>query len=164
MHQCLGDRLGARHRAALTLGEQLAFGDLERDGLGRDHMLQRAALLAGEHGGVDLLGELLLAEDDPRARTAERLVGRRRDHVGAKIDRVGVQTGRDEAREVGHVDHQQRPHLVGDLAKAGEVEPARIRRPAREQQLRPALARDPRDLVHVDQAAVAVDLVGGDLV
>ena len=153
VHERLGDRLRARHRAALALGEQLRFGDLQRDRLGGDHVLERPALLAGEDGGVDLFGELLLAEDDPRARAAERLVGRRRDDVGAELERVGVQPGGDEAGEVRHVDHQQRPDLVGDLAEAREVELARVGRPAGEQQLRPALARDAGDLVHVDQAA-----------
>ena len=126
-------------------------------------MLQRAALLAGEHGGVDLFGVLVLAQDHPGARAAERLVGRGRDDVGV-LDRVGMKPGGDQPGEVGHVDHQLRPDLVGDLTKAREVELARIRRPAGEQQLRTALARDPRHLVHVDQAALAVDLVGGDVV
>ena len=66
---------------------------------------------------------------------------------------LGCRPGGDQPGEVGHVDHQQRADLVGDLAEAREVELARVGRPAGEQQLRPALARDPRDLVHVDQAA-----------
>ena len=144
--------------------KQLARGDLQRDGLGGDHVLQRAALLAGEHRRVDLLRVLLLAEDHPGARAAERLVGRRRDDVGAELDRVRVQARGDQAGEVRHVDHQQRADLVGDLAEAREVELARIGRPAGEQQLRAVLARDARDLVHVDQAGLAVDLVGGDVV
>ncbi len=75
-----------------------------------------------------------------------------------------MQPGGDETGEVRHVDHQQRADLVGDLAEAREVELARVGRPAGQQQLRPALAGDARDLVHVDQAALAVDLVGGDVV
>ncbi len=65
---------------------------------------------------------------------------------------------------MGHVDHQQRTDLVGDLAEARKVELAWIGRPAGEQQLRPALARDPRDLVHVDQAALAINLVWRDVI
>ena len=98
------------------------------------------------------------------ARAAERLVGRGRDDVGAVVDGVRVQARGDEAREVGHVDHQQGAHLVGDLAEAGEVQHARVGGPAGEQHLRPALAGDPRDLVHVDEAALAVHLIGGDVV
>ncbi len=41
---------------------------------------------------------------------------------------------------------------------------ARVGRPAGQQHLRPALTGDPCDLVHVDQAALAVDLVGGDVI
>ena len=59
---------------------------------------------------------------------------------------------------------RQRADLVGDLAEALEVEQARVGRPAGEQQLRPALVGDPLDLVHVDQARLAVDLVGRDVV
>ena len=68
--------------------------------------------------------------------------------------RVGVQAGGDEAREVGHVDHQERADGVGDLAEALEVEEARVGRPAGEQQLRLALVGDPLDLVHVDEAVL----------
>ena len=100
----------------------------------------------------------------PARGPAERLVGGRGDHVGPELDRVGVKPGGDEAGEVRHVDHQQRADLVGDLAKAREVELARVGRPAGQQQLRAALARDARHLVHVDQAALAVDLVGGDVI
>ena len=97
-------------------------GDPEGHGLGRDHVLERPTLLPGEHGRVDLLRVLLLAQDHPRAGPAERLVGGGGDHVGAILDRVGVKARGDETREVGHVDHQERAHLVGDLAKAREVE------------------------------------------
>ena len=66
---------------------------------------------------------------------------------------LGCSAGRDEPGEVRHVDHQQRADLVGDLPEAREVELARVGRPAGEDQLRPVLAGDARDLVHVDQAA-----------
>ncbi len=38
--QLLGKCLGALHRTTLALGEQLAFGDLQSDRLGGDHVLQ----------------------------------------------------------------------------------------------------------------------------
>ena len=65
--QLLGERLGALDGPLLTLAEQLAFGDPQRDGLGRDDVLEWPALLAGEDGGVDLFRVLLLAEDQPGA-------------------------------------------------------------------------------------------------
>ena len=43
--------------------------------------------------------------------------------------------------EVGHVDHQGRADLVGDLAHLGEVDPARVRRVAGDQDQRLELAR-----------------------
>src|ERR1700722_16173303 len=127
-------------------------------------MLQGAPLLSGEHGRVDLLGVLGLAQDDAGAGTAQSLVGGGGDHVGAVGERVGVKAGGDKSREVSHVDHQQRPNLVGDLAEAGEVELAGIGRPAGKQELGATLARYPCALVHVDDAALAVDLVGGDVI
>src|SRR3954447_26831694 len=54
-----------------------------------------------------------------------------------------------------------RPSWHGE---AGEVELARVGRPAGQQQLRLALTVDPRNLVHVDEARVAVDLVRRDVV
>ena len=77
---------------------------------------------------------------------------------------LGCSSGRHEPREVGHVDHQVGADGVGDRAEALEVEEPRVRRPAGEDHLRPALLREPLDLVHVDQARLAVDVVGGDLV
>src|SRR3712207_8686950 len=53
-----------------------------------------------------------------------------------------------------------RSDVVGDRPEALEVQEARVGRPARQDQLRLALVRDPLDLVHVDQARLAVHLVG----
>ena len=103
------------------------------------------------------------AEDQAAAAAADRLVRRRRDDVGVR-HRARVQAGGDQPGEVRHVDHQQRADLVGDLAEAREVELARVGGPAGDDQLRLALARDARDLVHVDQARLAVDPVGRDVV
>ena len=90
-------RLGARDGAALALAERLGRGDLERDRLAGDHVLERAALLAREDGRVDLLGVLLAAEDHAAARAAERLVDRGGDDVGVR-HRARVHAGGDEAR------------------------------------------------------------------
>jgi hypothetical protein len=69
-----------------------------------------------------------------------------------------------EAREVRHVDHEVGADGVGDRAEALEVQEARVRAPAREDQLRLALVGDALDLVHVDEARLARDLVGRDVV
>src|SRR5256886_11856495 len=66
-----------------TCALPISGGDLERDRLRRDHVLQRPALLAGEHRGVDLLGQLRrVGEDPPAARAAERLVRSEERRVG----------------------------------------------------------------------------------
>ena len=110
-----------------------------------------------------VLGELLAAEDHPAARAAEGLVDRGGDDVGV-LDRVRVLAGGDEAGEVGHVDHQLRADRVGDLAERGEVELARVGRPAGDDHLRPVLVGEPRDLVHVAAVVLAAHVVGDDLV
>ena len=137
--QLLGDGLRAGHRALLALAEQLGARDLQRHRLARDHVLERAALLAREHGGVDLLRVLLAAEDHAAARAAEGLVDRGRDDVGVRHG-VRVQARGDQAGEVGHVHHEHRPdgqvrrheagdaHLPGPLVQGGEVVAAQATR------------------------------------
>ena len=88
-------------------------------------------------------------QDDPAARAAEGLVGGRGDDVGVRHGRR-VQTGGDQACEVGHVDHQVGADLVGDPAELGEVEVTRVGRPARDDELGPVLERQATDLSHVD--------------
>ena len=88
---------------------------------------------------------------------------RRRDDIGVR-DRVGVLAGGDEAGEVGHVDHQLGADRVGDLAEGGEVELARVGGPAGDDQRRPVLLGEARDLVHVDPQVLAADVVGDRVV
>ena len=150
--QPLGDDLGALQRALLPLAERRLGRQLERHRLGGDHVLQRAALLAGEDRGVDLLGDAgVVGQDDPAARAAERLVRGGGDDVGVR-HRVGVQPGRDQAGEVGHVHHQVGADQVGDPAELGEVELPGVGRPAGDDQLRPVLDGQALDLGHVDAA------------
>ncbi len=157
LDQALGEDAGAVQGALLALLELLGRRDLEGDRLGRDHVLQRTALLTGEDRGVDLLRELLRRQDHTTARTTQRLVRGGRDDVGVR-HRVGVQPGGDQAREVRHVDHQVRADLVRDAAEGGEVELTGVRGPAGHDQLRPGLLGQTLDLVHVHDAG-AVDVV-----
>ena len=87
--QLVGHRPGARERALLALAERARRpAILQRHGLAGDDVLERAALLAGEHRGVDLLRVLLAAQDQPAAGAAERLVdgrGRRRPRTGTGL-------------------------------------------------------------------------------
>ena len=84
--------------------------------LGRDDVLERAALQAREHRAVDLLGQLLPAQDGAAPRAAQRLVGGERDHVG-HADRARVGAAGDEAGRVGGVEHEAGADRVGDLAE-----------------------------------------------
>ncbi len=161
--QLLGDGLGALQRAFLALAEQLGGGDPQRHRLSGDHVLQRASLLTGEDRRVDLLLQLLPAQDQTGARAAQGLVGGGGDHVGVR-HRIGVQPRRHQPSEMGHVDHQRRFDLIGDLAEAREVQLARVGRPAGEQQLGAVLARETRHLVHVHQPRLRVGLIGHHLV
>ncbi len=160
--EAVGEQLRALDGGRLPGLELLRRGDLQRDGLGGDHVLQRAALHAREHRRVDLLAVLLAGEDQPAARAAERLVRRRGDDVGVRDGR-GVQPRRDEPGEVRHVDHEQRADRVGDLAELGEVELPRVRRPARDDHLGPVLGGEGGDLVHVDEAVLGADVVRHDV-
>ena len=114
----------------------------QRDRLGGHHVRQRAA----EHeraAAVDVLRELLLAEHEPAARTAQRLVRGGRDDVRVRhrIEVAGEHLAGDEPREVRHVDHERRAHLVGDLANDAEVDQPRVRAVAGDQDQRPLFVR-----------------------
>ncbi len=75
---------------------------LERHGLARDHVHQRAALQAGEDGAVHGLFVLGLHQDDAATGAAQALVGGGGDHVGEGHG-VGVHARSDQAGVVGHV-------------------------------------------------------------
>jgi len=163
VHERRGQRLRVRQDAALVLAEGLGAGQLEADRLGGHDVAQRPALQPREHRLVDRRGVLLAGEDEPRARPGQRLVRRRRDHVGV-FHGVGMQAGRDEPREVGHVDHQPRPHLVGDRPEAGRVDHPRVRGRAGDDQPRPVLVGQPLDLVEIDRRVLPAHAVGVDVV
>ena len=72
--QALGEDLGTVERALLLRAELLRARDLERDGLGRDHMHQRTALDTGEDDALQLLLDLLdrlAGELEPRLRVGK---------------------------------------------------------------------------------------------
>ncbi|MET3801847.1 hypothetical protein ABID70_001802 [Clavibacter michiganensis] len=138
--------------------------DLERRGLGRDDVHERPALLAREHGRVELLGERgVAAEDDAGPGARQGLVHGGGDHVRVR-DRRGVDARGDEAREVRHVDPELGADLVGDRAERGEVEVAGVRRPAGDDDLRAVLERLLAHDVHVDEEGVGIHAVGGRVV
>ena len=161
--EALGQQARAGQGALLALLELLGAGDLQGHGLGGDGVHQRPALLAREDGGVELLGVVLLGQDHAGAGAAEGLVHGGGHDVG-RGDGRRVQARGDQAGEVGHVGPQLRANLVGDGAERVEVQVARVRGPAGDDDVRLLRQRLLADLVHVDAHGVGVDAVGADLV
>ena len=72
---------------------------------------------------------------------------------------VVQQAGGDQSGRVGHVDEQQRAHLVGDFAHTFVVPFARIGRGAADDELRPVFQRLAFHVFVVDRAGLLVELV-----
>ena len=159
----LGERVGqgrgVAHDLVLILRELGLHGLPEADGLARDDVHERAALGAGEDGGVNLLGELLLAEDDGAAGAAQGLVRGRRDHVGIGHGR-GMGPAGDQAADVGHVHEHIGPDLVAYLADPGPVYDAGVGGGAGDYHLRLQLPGHAAHLVIVDELGGGVHAVG----
>ena len=85
-------------------------------------------------------------------------MGGERDEVGVR-HRRRVGAARDQAGEVRHVDKQQRAHVAGDVLEGGEVEEARVRAVAGDDQRRGHLVGARAHLVVVDAAVGVADRV-----
>jgi hypothetical protein len=147
-----------------VVGEGRPGGLGQGDRLGGHDVAQRPAQdqrAAAVHGG----GELLGAQHHPAPRPPQRLVGGGGDHlgVGHRVEVAAEHLAGDQAGEVGHVDHEHGPDLVGDLAEDAEVDPARIGAVAGQQDQRPEALGLLADLVVVEQPGGGVDGVAGDL-
>ena len=115
------DALGKqRLRKSLGIGDHLLlilfeFGReslLERNRLRRDDVHERAALRAGEDGLVDELSKLLVVgHDETASRSAQRLVGGGSHEIRIRHGR-GMQSRRDQTRDVRDVHHEICAHLV----------------------------------------------------
>jgi hypothetical protein len=98
---------------------------------------------------VDLLGVLLLGQDDAAAGSAEGFVRGGGDDVGIR-HRVRVQPCGHQAGEVRHVHHEVGAHEVRDAAELGEIELARVGGPAGDDELRAVFQCQRFNLCHVD--------------
>ena len=121
-------------------------------------MHERAALRAGENGAVDLLGQLVAAEDDRAARAAQRLVRRAGDDVGIRHG-ARVHARSDQTADVRHIDHQVRADGIGDLTEACKVDHARIRARTGDDELRANLLGRARKRLIVDGLGLGVNTV-----
>ena len=161
LDELFGHGSGVLHHLLAVDLEGRVKGFAEGHGLGGDDVHERTALHAREDGGVDLLLKVGTAEDEAAARTAERLVRGRRHDVGV-AERGRVDAGGDEARIVGHVDHQVGADGVGDFGKALEVDAKRVGGGAGDDDLRLAFPGELFNAVVVDRL-VGVKTVGNDL-
>src|SRR5712691_2513454 len=126
----------------LLIGLELGFQRLlERHRLGGDDVHQRAALQAGEDGGIDRLFMFGLHQDEPAARAAQGLVRRAGDEVG-DAHRARIFTGGDKPGVMRHVHHEVGADLLRHAADALEVYAQRIGGCAGENQLGLVLARN----------------------
>ena len=94
----------------------------EAYGFGGDDVFERAALCAGEHGGVHCLGVFLFAKDEPAARSAQGFVRGSGDEVGDGNGRRMLACG-DES---GDVREEVGADVVCDVRHPGEVYGARV--------------------------------------
>src|SRR6056297_2031074 len=147
-------------RVVLELGfERL----LEPHRLAGDVVHERAALPAGEHRLVDVVGELVVAHHDPAAAGADRLVRRAGDEV-RDADRRGVDARGDEAGDVRDVGEVVGVDRVGGRLDRLPVDGARIRRVAGDDDVGLELLGRLSEPLVVDVPRLGVDLVLLDLV
>ena len=159
----LGEHLGIVHDGLGVDLERRLQRLMERHGLRRNNVHERATLEAGKHRGVDLLGDILVVgEDDAAARTAERLVRRRRHDMSVR-HRRGVHATCHEACDMGHIHHQVRADAVGNGAEARPVPEARVGGAAGQDQLGLVGLGNALDLVEVDELIFLAHAIGHDL-
>ena len=111
-----GQPRGVGDDLPLIGGERRLRGFLEADGLGRDDVHQRSALHAGEHAAIEILRVPFPAQHHAAARSAQRLVGGRRDEVGVR-NRARMDAGGDEAGDVRHVGEDDRRRPASAIAR-----------------------------------------------
>jgi hypothetical protein len=135
----------------------------ERHGFCRNDVDERPALKAGEHDLVEFLGVGRLAQDQTGPRTTQRLVGRGRDEI-AVGHRAGVVAGGHQSGDVGHVRHDLGAAPSRDRRDPLEVDHARIRGRAADDQLRSMLVRESLELVVVERLIARANAVRDELV
>ena len=113
----LGQGYTVLHDLMLQALVLLRLGDLEGHGDGGELVDVGPALLAGEDGGINQLGQGGVGGQDDRSPWAEDgLVGGESGDV-SDAHRVGIGPGDGHARRVGDVGHEEGPAGVGDLAE-----------------------------------------------
>ena len=116
---------------------------------------------SGEDGRVDGLFVLRLHQDDAAARTAQRLVRRRRHHVG-EGHRIRIAASGNQPGVVCHVDPEDCPDFLGNVGETLEINLQRIGRSTGNDDLRLVLARQRFHAVVVN-GLFGVETVGDDI-
>ena len=149
---------GVFHHLGLVGLKLIAERLLEAHGLAGDDVHQRPALGAGEHGAVDLLAKLLLAEDQRTPGAPQGLVGGGGDHMGIG-HRAGVNACGHKARDMGHIHHQVCPYFISDLPHPLKVNKTGIGAGSGDNDLGPALLGPLQHLVVVNPLGLLVHAV-----
>ena len=122
-------------------------------------MHERSTLQAREHGRIDLLRDgFVVGHDHAAARAAQCFVRGGRHDVGMP-ERRGMNATRHQSSEMGHVDHEDRAHLVSNRAEPCEVDFARISRSARNDECRLILDGQCFDGIVIDQVCRLIDAI-----
>ncbi len=124
-------------------------------------MHEGPALRSGEDGRVDALAVLGARKDETSSGAAQRLVRGAR-HVIRVGHGIGVDAADHQSAEVGHVHHQGRADLVGDLAESREIYLPGIRAASRDDYPGLLHSRDLGDGVVVQHLGLAVQPVVDD--
>lgn len=169
--------LGVLDDLLLVELEVVGLGLLEGYGERGDGVVVGSTLVTGEDGEVDRAFEIvegffaglcvglanaLTEEDHGAAGAAERLVGGRGDDVAVGEGRL-VDTGGDEARDVGHVHEEVAADLVSNLAHTGVVDLAAVCGGSSDKHLGAVHESILLELVVVDETGLEVDAVGEGL-
>ena len=126
-------------------------------------MHQGATLVAREDGRVKLFRQIfVIGQDNAAPRTAQRFMGGGGDHMSMR-HRVWVMPGANQAGIVGHIDHQISTNFVGDGAKRGEINFARIGGCPGNDKFWFGFTCDATDIVHINQMGVFADFVGNNI-
>ncbi len=123
----------------------------------------RPALDAREHAPVDLLGQLLLAQDQRAARAAQALMRGGRHDIRVR-NGAGVHARHNEARDMRDIGHEARLDAPGDLRESLPVDDARVGRGASDDQLRPVLLRQRGDSVVIEEFGLRIHAVVHEVV
>ena len=140
-------------------GQRLA----KAERLCRDDVHQRAALHTREYSAVDLGAQSLLAENQPAAGPAQRLVRCGRDHIRIG-DRAGMLAGGNQASDVRHINHEIRAYLLRNPGNPPKIDQARIGGGAGDNQLGPMLLCKRLQRLIVDGLRFALHAIGDKIV